>query len=59
MARKESAKRKIQKKLTLNKETIRDLTSTKGTADAVRGGMPPTAACGRNTRCSAQESGCN
>ena len=59
MARKEDPKRKRRAKLALNKETIRDLTSTKDNADAVRGGVPPTMACGRNTRCSAQESGCN
>ena len=48
MARKEDAKRKTRRKLTLSKETIRDLTPTKDKDAAVRGGradgntLPPT-----------------
>ena len=38
MARKEDAKRKVQKKLSLNRETIRDLTPGKDTTTAVRAG---------------------
>ena len=33
---------KTAKKLTLKKQTIRDLTTKRATADAVRGGLPPT-----------------
>ena len=40
MARKDDAKRTTRKKLTLSKETIRDLTTAKDRGDAVRGGMP-------------------
>ena len=42
MAKKEDAKRKTRKKLTLSKETIRDLTPKKDNADVVRGGKPTT-----------------
>ena len=39
MATNEDAKRTTRRKLTLSKETIRDLTPAKDRADAVRGGM--------------------
>lgn len=38
MATKDDVKRPPQRKLTLSKETIRDLTPRSGTADALRGG---------------------
>ena len=40
MARKEDAKRKTRKKLTLSRETIRDLAPKKDKGDVVRGGKP-------------------
>ena len=40
MARKDDAKRTTRKKLTLSKETIRDLTTAKDRSGAVLGGMP-------------------
>ena len=39
MATKDEIKRTPGKKLTLSKETIRDLTPKQGTADALRGGL--------------------
>ena len=39
MSRKEDAKRKPRKKLTLNRQTIRDLEVRKGSSDGVRGGL--------------------
>jgi hypothetical protein len=45
MARKEDDKRKVQKKLTLNKATIRDLTTRKEKADVVRGGANTMRRC--------------
>ena len=53
MARKEDAKRKTRRKLTLSKETIRDLTPKKHNADVVRGGI-----VGRGGNCSQPLSGC-
>ena len=45
MDRKEDDKRKVQKKLSLNKETLRDLTPKKDNAAALRGGFGPTYRC--------------
>ena len=39
MATTDDAKRKMQRKLTLSKETIRDLTPRKDKGDAVRAGV--------------------
>ena len=45
MAKKEDAKRKTRKKLTLSKETIRDLTAKKDQGGAVRGGIGTVRNC--------------
>ena len=51
MATKDNVKRKLRKKLTLSRKTIRDLTLTKEKADAARGGVPPARCTYRPTGC--------
>jgi hypothetical protein len=59
MATNEIARKPTKKKLTLKKQTIRDLTTKRNAAAAVRGGLPPTYRCGGGAGCTEIGSGCN